>query len=112
MSLATRVATGAAAILLGSAGLVAADATAATAAVDPHNCQFSFFRPLRVAADCYNSTNSAWYVQAWCGRGTEQLAPALVGDIIVKGTLEYGSGISIAQCPVAYHLDGYSIVNV
>jgi len=93
----------AAALATGFAITVAAPAANAT--VNPANCQLSFGSD-RLVADCYNSTNSAWYLQTQCvdPRGH---------DHTVNGQLRYGSGISIAQCPLNTTPDnGYAIINI
>jgi hypothetical protein len=93
----------AAALATGFAITVAAPAANATVSVN--NCTFSF-GPTRLAADCYDNDNSAWYLRIAC-------EDARGHDHMVNGQLRNGSGISIAQCPVNTTLgNGATIVNL
>ncbi|MBP2706251.1 hypothetical protein JOL79_20790 [Microbispora sp. RL4-1S] len=99
---------GAAALAIGAMSVLTATATPAQAAVNPANCQFSYNLSVgRVAADCWNSTQSGWYLQVTCERfrnGSQYYA---------RGSIVYGSGVSAAQCDAhTSEIAGETIVNL
>ncbi|WP_169984305.1 hypothetical protein [Microbispora sp. H10836] len=104
---AIRARAGAAAVVIGAMSVLAVTAQPAQAAVDPANCRFGYNLSIgRVAADCWNSTGSGWYLQLTCDRfnGSHYYA---------RGSIVYGSGVSAAQCDAHIsEIGGVTIVNV
>lgn len=95
----------ASALICASGALITAAPAHAT--VDPANCTWSFnySSPARVAASCYNATNSGWHAYIVCEnpRGVQRTQ---------QGFEVYGSGTSIAQCTGAdASIGGYGISN-
>jgi len=106
MAITRKLGTATACALLSASGAVIA-AAPAHATVNPANCTWSFnySSPARVAASCYNSTNSGWRAYIVCEnpRGVQ---------VTQQGVEVYGSGTSIAQCPgVNASIGGYGITN-
>ena len=105
MVIARKLGTIAVGALLGVTGAVTA-AAPARATVNPANCTWSFnYSPARVAASCYNSTNSGWHAYIVCenSQGVQKTVP---------GVEVYGSGTSIAQCiSITATIAGYGISN-
>ena len=106
MAITRKLAITAAGMLLSTAGAITA-ATPAHATVDPANCTWSFnySSPARVAANCYNPTNSGWHAYIVCEnpRGVQNT---------IQGFEVYGSGTSIAQCTgTLATIAGYGISN-
>ncbi|WP_182873049.1 hypothetical protein [Microbispora sp. H10670] len=88
-----RARAGAAAVAIGAMSVLAMTAQPAQAAVNPANCRFSYNLSIgRVAADCWNSTGSGWYLQLTCDRFSGR------PPYYVRGSIIYGSGVSAAQC--------------
>ncbi|MFC4529289.1 hypothetical protein [Sphaerisporangium dianthi] len=108
MSIVRGISNGAAAALIGAAGIVALTASPAHAAVDPASCTYSFNLSIpQVAATCIDPTPTRWYLRARCDtfRGT---------FVYVNGTLVYGpgTGTSLARCPSRTELGDYTLVNL
>jgi hypothetical protein len=106
MTITRKLGTTAAGVALSVGGAIAV-AAPAHAVVNPANCTWSFnySSPARVAASCYNSTNSGWHAYIVCEnpRGVQTTQP---------GVEVYGSGTSIAQCPGIFAtIAGYGISN-
>ncbi|GII79136.1 hypothetical protein Sru01_41180 [Sphaerisporangium rufum] len=92
MSGVLRARAGAAAVAIGAVSVLTLAAQPAEATVDPANCRFSYNLGIgRVAADCWNSTQSGWYLQLTCERFNGR-------PYYVRGPIVYGSGVSAAQC--------------
>ncbi|MEV7806085.1 hypothetical protein AB0O28_24375 [Microbispora sp. NPDC088329] len=88
-----RARAGAAAVVIGVMSVLAVTARPAQAAVNPANCQFGYDLSIgRVAADCWNSTGSGWYIQLTCERFANG------NHYYARGSIVYGSGVSAAQC--------------
>ncbi|GIH49380.1 hypothetical protein SAMN05421833_11413 [Microbispora rosea] len=103
-----RARAGAAAVAIGAMSVLTVTAGPAQAAVNPANCQFSYNLSIgRVAADCWNPTESGWYIQLTCERfrnGSHYYA---------RGSIVYGSGVSAAQCDAhTSEIAGVDIVNI
>src|SRR5689334_8879696 len=88
-------------VLLAGAGaagvLTAVTAQPAAAAVVPSSCSYSYGFT-RVAATCYDTDSTPWYLRIEC-------ADTRGRDHQINGTVSYGSGTSLAQCPVATQVD-------
>ncbi|TQS26789.1 hypothetical protein [Microbispora sp. KK1-11] len=88
-----RARAGAAAVVIGAMSVLAVTARPAQAAVNPADCQFSYNLSVgRVAADCWNSTGSGWYIKLTCERFANG------NHYYARGSIVYGSGVSAAQC--------------
>ncbi len=105
MSIARNLRRGVLAAALATGFAITVAAPAANATVSINNCTFSW-GPTRLAADCYDNDNSAWYLQIYCEDARGHLHT-------VGGTIRNGSGISIAQCgPNTTLGNGATIVNL